>query len=167
MTLAGGSPILAGDLNTEQDAQRAALNGVIAAGVKPWTFRKRALQLSSTTAMLNRSMEFIPSDDWELIAFGVNSQNATAGTTLVATLDTPDDTDNTFLLGAALTAQVVAGITPYLWTQRSSYETSTGTRLWLLRGVKYRISVSSTDASPPSNSWVEATVACRSRLRER
>lgn len=164
--LSGGSPILASDLNTQQDGQRSTLNGVLSGGYRTWTFHKRAYDLASTTDIAERSMEIIPSDDWELLMFGVAGNGTNGSTTFSATLETPDDSDNTFLLGQTVTAQVASTGSAYQ-TSRQNYTTTTGRRLWLLRGVKYRISIASTDASPPSGSWVEATVSCKSRLRER
>lgn len=166
MTLAGGSQILASDLNTQQDGQRSTLNGVLSGGYKTWTFHKRAYDLSSATDAANRSMEIIPSDDWELLMLGVAGNSNNSGITFSATLETPDDIDNTFLLGQVVTAEVASTGSAYQ-TARTAYTATTGRRLWLLRGVKYRFSIASTDASPPSGSWVEATVACKSRLRER
>ena len=166
MTLAADSLIEASDLNTQQDARRTQLNGVLSGGYKTWTFHKRAYDLSSTTDIAERSMEIIPSDDWELLMFGVAGNGTSSSTTFSATLETPDDIDNTFLLGQIVTAEVASTGAAYQ-TARTAYTATTGRRLWLLRGVKYRISIASTDASPPSGSWVEATVACKSRLRER
>lgn len=166
MTLAANNLIEASELNTEQDAKRTQLNGVLSSGYKTWTFHKRAYDLTSATNIVNRSMELIPSDDWELVMFGVQGSGNNGSVTLSATLETPDDIDNTFLLGDTITA-IIASTGAAFQSSRQSYTTTTGRRLWLLRGVKYRISIASTDVSPPSGSWVEATVACKSRLRER
>jgi len=166
MTLAPGGSIVASEINTEQDANRSTLQTFIGDLGKSWTFNKRAYDLSDSVDIAERSMDIIPSDDWELLAFGLTINGQNSGVTITATLETPDDIDNTFLLGSTLTRQIPSTGSA-LQTSRVALTTTSGQRVWLLRGVKYRFSVSSTDTSPPTGSWAEVNVACKSKARER
>lgn len=166
MTISPGSPILAADLNTEQDANRTALQNFLAALYKNWTPQKRVFGLSSATALSARRLELIPSDDWEILVFALDSGGQNIGTTLTATIETPDDIDNTFLLGQPLTiSQTVASGT--IDVTRTDLTSTSGQRLWLLRGVKYAFTLTSDDAAPPAGSWADVKLACKARARER
>jgi len=166
MTLAPFYPIVFNDLNTEQDANRTILQNFLSAGVKQFTFNKRANDVTSTTPITQRSMEIIPGDDWELLAFGVGVYSSSLGNVITATIETPDDVDNTYLLGEPL-LRTLTSTGPTYQSSRIDLTTTSALRIWLLRGVKYRCSVSTTEAAPASGSWAEINLACRARLRER
>lgn len=93
-------------------------------------------------------------DDMELRVIGVSTTDGTGGRTVTATLSVYGGNDD-FLLENTISVTVTSNGTTAHGT-RSDYRTVTGTRLRLLKGVKYKLGmVQSAGTSTESNCYVQ------------
>lgn len=94
-----------------------------------------------------RSLAFTPTDDWELRALRVTAL-ATLGTGQVVTATlTVDNGDSTYLIGQTPTASCTIAATGTTTTGNADYTLIyLSRRLRLLKGVRYRLTLSTTGA---------------------
>lgn len=141
MTLSGTVDIT--QLRTDLDANTSTLATSMAAGSKD---HNHVLMLASLAAaspdpVAPRSIAWTQQDDQELRVIGLRVTDGTASRVVTVAL-TVDNGDTTFLLDQT----VSTSITTIIGTAdaRVDYRTTTGTRLRLLKGVRYRLALQNT-----------------------
>lgn len=131
MTLSG--TVTQANLRTDFDANTANLtsDAVVSSGDYPISLRK-------ASATGDTVYDFTAPDDLEVRALRVTAIHTTTGLTVTATLqETNGDVDYT--AGAVLSASV--GSVNGTAQATTDYRTTTGTRVMLLRGVRYRLTL--------------------------
>ncbi len=135
------NPITLSELRTAFDAKTATITANKKLGQKDNQIPLRLASLASGASLLSRSIAFTMTDDSALQSIFVRVTDTTASRTIVATLSV-DSGETKFLGDATVTATVVTinGTAD----GRTDFRTTTGTRLRLLKGVRYRLSVENT-----------------------
>lgn len=156
MTLSG--VITETALRTDFDQHRAALLTNSRAGRKDQTRVMRVATLVLATDLSLRSYAWTQADDHELrMLYGRGTTDGAATMTVTLAVE---NADTTFLVDQTITAAVVAGGASTVDTRPTAtdYRTTTGIRLRLLKGVRYRLSVSVTAAN-----WSAITIGAQLR----
>lgn len=156
MTLSG--TITASALRTDFDQHRSTLATNARAGRKDQTRVLRIAAMTSATDLSLRSYAWTQADDHELrILYGRGTTDGAATLTVTLAVENGDDT---FLAEQTVTAAVTAGGASTVDTRPTAtdYRTTTGTRLRLLKGVRYRLSVAVSAAN-----WSAITIGAQVR----
>lgn len=150
----------ASTLNDNFDDKTSTLTENAKAGQKDQMINLRVLAVGSGTDLSARSMLFIPQDDVELRIITVKATDALAARVITMLLEQADG-DSKFLMDVDVSAAVttVNGSA----TTRVDFRTTTGNRLRLLRGVQYRLSVSSDTAG--TTTAIQAGLQLRTKRR--
>lgn len=120
----------------------------------------KALNLTTTTDISLRSVDFTPVDDYEVRVLRIRLDDTVASRTVEASL-TVADGDATFLLDktVSVTGTTVVGVS----NANLDLRTVTGTRLRLLKGVPYRLSLG--PSSSGTVPFAQASLVLRSLRR--
>lgn len=162
MTISAGSTILHSDLNTDADQQRSGLTAQAQARAKDLQVDVVTKGLTSATALPARSRLFTPDDDYEVRALGIMVSGGAAARVLTVTVTSPDGSE--YLLEQTVSkAHTCAGAG--IENSRVDYETTTGTRIFLVKGVQYQIAISSDAAG--ATTVVQGILYLRARARPR
>lgn len=173
MTLSG--TVTATTVNTDFDANRAALKTSFAAGAKRFTRSVVALGILSTTALQERSKIILLDDDARLIMLGISVVGGAYTITTTARLTALDigavgSGKDEYLHGddvtsAKETTNATLAHTRTTQFQRTSGEIGSNFReIWLLRGVPYILSVETSDAANVA-AWAQALMVLESGRR--
>lgn len=154
MTLSGTVSI--SQLRTDFDSLTTTIATNATGGGKDHNHTLRLAALTDVTALSARSLAWTPQDDQELRLIGLRITDGTAGRSVAMSL-TVDNGDSSFLLGYSVTASVTTVIGTA--DSRQDWRTTTGNRLRLLKGVRYRLAlVNNTPATTitgPLLAWVQ------------
>ena len=146
-------------LNANFDDKTATLKANALLGGKDWTFHFRWPAVLAGSDESLRSVAFTAPDDLELRDVGVTSVDTTAARTASVAL-TVDGGDDDYLLETTVSVSVTTVIGTAHGT-RSDYRTTTGTRVRLLKGVRYRL----TATQSAGTGVVQGYVQCRTGRR--
>lgn len=137
--------ITAATLNSNFSDAIASLNTNATAGVNDFDIVMTRANLDAADHVTLRSLAFTPTDDWELRAVRINAY-ATLGTGQVVTATvTVDNGDTTYLIGQTPTATCTIASTGVTTAGNIDYTlTYLSRRLRLLKGVRYRLTLSAT-----------------------
>lgn len=154
MTLSG--TVTATALRTDFDQHRATLKANARVGRKDQTRVMRTTgTLTAATALSLRTYAWTQTDDQELRLLMI--RGTTDGAATITLTLTVDNLDDTFLSKQTCTATVTAGGASTV-DGRTSFITTTGVRLRLLKGVRYRMTVVVTAAN-----WTAVSMCCQVR----
>jgi hypothetical protein len=154
MTLSG--TVTATALRTDFDQHRATLKANARVGRKDQTRVMTPLStLTSSLALSLRSYAWTQQDDQELRVLMI--RGTTDGAATITLTLTVENDDETFLVDQAVTVSAVAGGAGTV-DGRADYRTTTGDRLRLLKGVRYRLTVAVTAAN-----WTAVSMCCQVR----
>lgn len=153
MTLSG--TITATALRTDFDQHRATLKTNAIAGRKDQTRIWRVATMTSATDLSLRSFAWTQYDDQELRI--VMARGTAGGAGVLTVTLAVENGDDTFLAEQTVTATATAGGAGTV-DGRTDYRTTTGVRLRLLKGVRYRLSASVTAAT-----WTNVMLAAQVR----
>lgn len=149
MTISSGQTISHSDLNTEEGANRATLTAQAADKRAALVIRKSVLAHDNSAAKtLEAQVDFTPDDDYVLEMLHLYIEGA-ATNTVTLSLTTPDDATGEYLLNQTLSLAVAAGASA---RGATTYSSTTGTRIMLHKGIRYRI------AFPCSGATVQTVV---------
>lgn len=151
------------ELNTELAAVRTSLANALGAGKKDHTRFRRVASLTNATALSLRSLVFTPRVGEEVRILYARGAADAAARTMTVTLEQADG-GTSYLLDRTLTASVTSAAAATYDTRPTALDlrTVTGTRVRLIPGVRYRLSVA-TDAG----TWTGVTVGVQVRTRRR
>jgi len=132
--------VTAATLNANFDDARAAITSQAVLGQVDASVHHRVLSLTGAATSVANFVDFTPADDMEVRVLRVYVNSATASSTITAAV-TVANGDSTFLVDQSITVST----TSIVGTTQASRDlrTVTGTRVRLLRGVPYRLSLSS------------------------
>ncbi len=159
MTLSGS--ITQAALRTDFDALTANVSADSLAGDADVSISHLVLALATGTGVAN-FVDFTAPDDMEARVLRVCATDGTAARTVTAFLEQTDG-DTAFLLDQTISKDV----TTVVGTAQASLDLRTTTqskRIKLIRGVRYRLRLSTT-AGPVTSAQV--TLVCRTRRRRR
>lgn len=164
MTISAGNQITASDINTEEGANRAAMSSEAADAEDRTTVSYEVLDLDNSAAKtLEGICDFVPDDDHELIALQIRrNSNSGSGDTLTLTLSAPDD--DTYLNGDTPSVSFTTASTGVEGTA-TEWTDTTATRYSLLRGVRYRLALTSDRSSGADQMVCASLVMQRTRRR--
>lgn len=162
MAIADGNTISASDLNTSEGGKRTIIDGAPALLQADHQMDMEVFSLTDTTAEALRTRDFVMADDAELRVFGVFKRGGGTPTTLTATLTAVGDDDGEYLLGKTV-SEVLAYAGTGSERQRTAYTDTTGDRIWLKKGVRYRMQVASTNSV--ATDYVAVSLIVRTRMR--
>lgn len=126
-------------LNSNFDNARAAITTQAAANFVDMVVHHKSLLLASTGTAVSDFVDFSPEDDMELRALRVYAFDATAGQIVTATLAVANG-DTTYLCDQTISVPVTTGAGTAVQAT-ADYRTVTSTRVRLLKGVPYRLSL--------------------------
>lgn len=161
-------------LNDNFDLQTAQLTTNSAAGQKDQLIFVWLASLTSATALSLRTVAWTQQDDAELRIVMARGTADAAGRNMTATLTVDGGVtggvagtgDDTFLVDNTISATTATSVGAGAVDSRpseSDYRTTTGTRLRLLKGVRYRLTMVCNTAGTFTDA--EAIVQCRSLRR--
>ena len=158
--MAFSSTVLASELNAAFLTQIAA-NALV--GKKDHARHVFVPSLDAATALSARTYAFTPHTDEEVRVLFARGAADAASRTLTATLAV-DNSDDRYLIEQAVSASVTSAAAATYDTRPTALDlrTVTGTRLWLLAGVRYRLTLA-TDAG----TWTNAMAVLQVRSRRR
>lgn len=163
MTISNGSTITASDLNDLADNAHDTIAGVAA------STRKGVFQVDVLVSALTSSMDatactryFTPQDDYEVVMLAVYKDGGAASRNPTVTLTTVSSDETSYIPGGSLAVTLTASGTGEE-SARTAYTTTTGTRCYLLKGVQYKLTVSSSSASDTGR--VQGTLLLKSVVR--
>lgn len=130
-------------LNSNFDDKTASLTTNAKAGQKDWQVNVEKETLSTADDVSLRSVEIVPQDDFEVRVLGLSVYDAGASLVATLTLTSPDDDD--YLLERSLTVSATTAAGSHVHA-RTDLRTSTGDRVFLLRGVRYRLTLDESTA---------------------
>lgn len=128
--------ITAATLNANFDDKTASLSTQAKQGQKDQNINLRVLAITSGKAQTERSIQFTMTDDMEVRILALRCIDGTAGRVITLRLLEANG-DTTFLsdLPFEVSATTVVGTVD----SRADFRTTTGQRIKLLRGIKYRL----------------------------
>ena len=136
--------VSASTLNANFDDKTAAIAAANAAGQKDQTVTCIKQALAAGDLVANRSYAWTQQDDATVQILYAGGTVAGAGVTLTVTL-TVDNSDTRFLVDNTCTATVTSSGAGYVDTRsgtQTDFRTVTGFRMRLLKGVRYRLTLS-------------------------
>lgn len=153
--------ITAAILNANADDRTVSLLANAKAGQKDGEIPLRLASLASGADLSLRSIAWTQQDDQELRLLALRVTDTGAGRAVTATL-TVDNGDDTYLVEHPISV----AITTVIGTAdgRTGFRTTTGIRVRLLKGVRYRLAIQNTSGST-INGPLQAVVQLRSRRR--
>lgn len=153
--------IAAADLRDNFDDKTTRIDAVAAVGQVDWPVFVRKGTLAVADDESTRSVYFSAPDDMEVRVLRVLCTHTTTGVTVTASIAEANDALD-YTMGAVC-EQAVASING---TAQATLDlrTTTGRRIMLLRGVRYRVTVT---ASGGTADVGQATVLLRTRRRSR
>lgn len=158
-------PITLTELRTAFDAQTATITANKRLGQKDNEPSLRLATLADTTALLSRSIAWTQQSDQELRTMFLRVTDGTAGRVITATLTVDDieDRADMWLLDQTFSVSV----TTINGTTQASLDvrTTTGKRVRLLSGVRYRLDIANANAATTVSGPIEAGVQKRSTRR--
>jgi hypothetical protein len=151
----------AATLNANFDDATTRIDATMIAGRVDYPVHVRKATLAVADDVSVRSVMFTAPDDAEVRVLRVLSKHTTTGRTVTATLEQADG-DTSLMLGQTISVSVAS----INGTAQASLDlrTTTGTRIMLLRGVRYRLTLSTVGGSVDVG---QATVLLRTRRRTR
>lgn len=165
ITLSG--TISASDLNSNFNEELAAMATNMARSGKDLQYDLDVRDILSTTDISLRSMDFVAPAQLELRAVSVVVWNPDATPRVVTgTLTAVDDSGTAvpkYLLNQTVSVSVTANSAAEFTGTRANYQTSTGTKIFLNKGVVYRLTLSVDVASAVDRAVL--TIVCRNRWR--
>jgi len=169
MTISSGQTITAANLDAACESNITALTTAAQARAKDFQIGLEVEALA-TTGIIEalRSVEFVPEDDMELrtVAAQVRTSDTTPSTTTVTLEIVTDDAgtaDDEYMLEETVTASVTHSAAG-THDARTSYELATGTKIFLLKGIRYRLIVSTSAGTHTKvQFWLTARVKTRPR----
>ena len=172
MAITNGDPILASELNTEFDKERADLQASNERGrVDGQLSFEIDGTLNSALAKRLRGVSFTPQDDLELVMVAVHTYDATANGDVTAYLEVDgapvdesalDVQPSRYLLEQAVKATKTTTVTAREH-ERTSFIPVTGTRLFLLAGIRYHLILYHDNAG--AETFTEAILYYKTRRR--
>ena len=165
MAITSGQTITHTDLNTESAENRATLT--TAAQHSSRSMRNEihvtVLDMDNTAAQaLMGTLYFTPDDDYVIVGLAVTVRDSTGGPIITATVECEDD--STYFNEGTLTVSITStGTAPD--STRVQYTDTTGERHVLLRGVEYKLTLTSNSATVVE--LAQATLQVESRMRRR
>lgn len=152
-------------LRSNFDLQTSTLATNAQAGAKDSTRFRRIATLTNATALSARTLAWTQPDDQELrIIYGFGTADAGSRTLTVAL--TVDNGDTLFLVDNTVSVSVTSSGAATFSTRTAgsgNYLVTTGTRLRLLKGVRYRLT-----ASTDAGTWTAVSIGVQLRsLRRR
>lgn len=153
--------ITAAALKANFDAATATITSQMQLGQVDHAVVYRKGVLAAADAVQLRSVDFTAGDDYEARALRVLCTHTAAGRTVTATL-TQTDGDTSVLMDTDITVSVAS----INGTAQASLDlrTTTGTRIMLFRGVRYRLTLS-VDAATVDVGQVSLLLRTRRRRR--
>lgn len=154
------STITAADLNANFDDKTTALLTNARSGRKDGVIPLRLGSLASSADLSLRSIAWTQQDDHELRVITIRATD-TAARAISATL-TVDNADTTFLVDQTISVALttVNGTAD----ARTDFRTTTGTRVRLLKGVRYRLAIVNTSGGTVGGP-LQATIQVRTGRR--
>lgn len=151
MTISAGV-ISKAELDTEFAANTAALTANALAGAKDWQVDIDVTGLAQGTAAAARQVDWTAPDDCELRVLGVSSfGNGAAGSTVTLALtciDVLEQAVTDALLGKTVATSHTSAVSATTeTTSRQDYSSVSGERHFLLKGLTYRLTLTSTHAT--------------------
>jgi hypothetical protein len=148
-------------LNANFDDATTRIDATMVAGRVDYPIHVRKGTLAVADDVSLRSVAWTAADDSEVRVLRVLATHTTTGIDVTATLEQADG-DTAFMMDAAVTVSVAC----INGTAQASLDlrTTTGRRIMLLRGVRYRLTVS---AAGGTVNVGQATVLLRTRRRTR
>jgi hypothetical protein len=140
---------------------RTRVEATMIAGRVDYPIHVRKASLAAADDVSLRSVAWTSADDAEVRVLRVLATHTAGGITVTATLEQFDG-DTAFMMDAAVTVSVAS----VNGTAQASLDlrTTTGRRIMLLRGVRYRLTLSATGGTLDVG---QATVLLRTRRRTR
>lgn len=166
VTLSG--TISAADLNTNFGDKTSSLQSTAQAGKVTWQYDLECLDLVTSTSVALRTLDFTAPDDLEFVVLCLNAWNSTAVTRIatgtLTAIDVNEQSASKYLLGQPISLSVTctAASTEYNAT-RDDRTASTATKIWLAKGVTYRLQVSQDTATVLDRVVLSLVVASRRR----
>jgi hypothetical protein len=154
--------IVAADIQAEYDTLLISINNQSLRGQKDFAIPLMVPALTTSTALSARIVDFTAPDDLELRTLRCSVTSGMAGIIVTAAL-TVTDGDTTYLLDNTVSVSV----TSIVGTAHGNVDVRSTTnpiRVRLLRGVRYRLSISSPSATATN---VSAALVLRTRRRRR
>ncbi len=161
MTIPAGIINNGDNIQDEYDALITALNAQALDGQNDFCIPLNVPALTNATTVPASSVDFTAPDDLELRTLRL-STTGVVGPTVTATL-TVTDGDSSYLLEHAVSVSVVS-IAGTAHGNVDARSTTQAIRVRLLRGVRYRLAVTSNSATATA---VSAAVVLRTRRRRR
>lgn len=137
------------DLDNNFSDKVATLQGNAIFGAKDFSIDLEIFDLVTSTSVGLRTLDFTPSDDWEFRVFGFSSYSASAVPTVTVTLTAIDSDQNSasdYLLGQTISLSKQDAVGEANAT-RDDRQASSTTKIFLKKGVTYRIQASSDSAT--------------------
>lgn len=171
MTINNGT-ISATEINTDFNAVSTALDAVPYSTAHDFSIDFDILDGASGLAEGQRRLEFVPPDDMQLVALGLTLWNPdatsrTATLTLTAVVPESDGeftTVDKYVLNQTWSVSATTSSTAEV-VARTAYTTATGDILFLLRGIRYVLTVTFSTASPSVITRTNVLMVCRNRWR--
>lgn len=153
------NPITATALRADLTAVLTSLAGIDGTGINVSLY---CATLADTTALRDRTLAWTQQDDATLEYTMVRATDGTASRVVTAVLSV--DSGDTIYLGEQTISATVTTVNGTADT-RTSYTTVTGTRVRLLRGVRYRMTLANTSAGTTISGPVIFAVQMRALQR--
>lgn len=162
MTIASGQIIYSSDLEQAEDASSSDVNTVHETGYDE-QIDHIVEDLDSNTSAVEAAFPFTPLDDCWLVELGVFKSGGAASHNLTVTIVQADGGDDRFLGSPPEVTLATAGAGDE--NARTNYETTTGERHKLFKGVRYLLKVSSDNAT--ATDFVQIFALLSSKMRQR
>lgn len=145
VTLSG--TISAADLNTNFDDKVANLTAQAASDSKFHEIENEVLDLTSGPVAGSNIYDFTCPDDMELWVVGLSVWNPDATSRTITMTLTQVDGVTKYLLDQTVSVSVTATSATEFNATRGDYRTNSGTKIWLVKGITYRLTFTSSSGS--------------------
>lgn len=162
MTITNTQDIEQADLETAEAASRANINSVHADELCE-QINHLVEDLDSNTSAVEAAFPFTPLDDCWLVELGVFKSGGAASHNLTVTIVQADGGNDRFLGSPPSVTLTTTGAGDE--NARTNYETTTGERHKLFKGVRYLLKVSSDNAT--ATDFVQIFALLDSKMRQR
>lgn len=159
--------IVASEVNNNFIDHLSATNAGVLLGNKDYQYDQEILDLTNVLGVGLRTYDFTPPDDLEVRVMGVTAVSASANPVVTVTLtaiDSQEATASVYTLDTTPTVTVTAVVGTAHATRYDRQASSTA-KLFLKKGVTYRMQVSSNSATVVDH--VHAYLYCRTRRRRK